>query len=146
MMRQTAAKVLKGIYDAWRVQDLDTVAGYLPSDFTHAVHIPTRVLHLGGLRAGKQSTLERLRLVIVEFDFLAFDARDVMFDKDHAAVEIPIRYRHRATGVPLEAVFANFWTFEGDRPVRLSEYHDVARIQAFSDTVAAVEASRPAVV
>jgi ketosteroid isomerase-like protein len=58
----------------------------------------------------------------------------------------PIRYRHRATGVPLESVFASFWTFEGDRPVRLSEYHDIGRIQAFANTVAAVEASRSAIV
>ena len=141
-MRQSAARTLKDIYEAWRVQDLDTVAGYLPDDFTHEVHIPTKVLHLGGLRAGKQSALERLRLVIVEFDFLSFDASDLMFDKDHAAVEIPVRYRHRETGVPLELVFASFWTLEGDRPVRLTEYHDIGRIQAFANTVAAVEASR----
>ena len=140
-MRQTAARVLKDIYDAWRVQDLDTVAGYLPDDFRHEVHIPTRVLHLGGLRAGKQSALERLRLVIVEFDFLSFDASELIIDKGRAAVEIPIRYRHRETGVPLESVFASFWTLEGDRPVRLIEYHDIGRIQAFSETVAAVGAS-----
>lgn len=143
-MRPTAAKVLKDIYDAWRVQDLDTVAGYLADDFTHAVHIPAKVFHLGGLRAGKKSAVERLRLVIAEFDFLSFDASGLMFDKDRAAVEIPIRYRHRETGVPLELVFASFWTFEGDRPVRLTEYHDIGRIQAFADTVAAVGASRSA--
>jgi ketosteroid isomerase-like protein len=145
-MRRGAAKVLRDIYDAWRVQDLDAVAGHLPDEFRHDVHIPTGVFHLGGLRAGKESALERLRLVIVEFDFLSFNASEALFDNGRAAVEIPIRYRHRATGVPLESVFASFWTFEGDRPVRLSEYHDIGRIQAFANTVAAVEASRSAIV
>ena len=32
----------------------------------------------------------------------------------------------------------------GDRPVRLSEYDDIGRIQAFANTVAAVELSRSA--
>jgi hypothetical protein len=139
-MRKTTTTVLRDIYNAWRIQDLEWLASYLPEGFSHAVYIPAKVHPLGGLCTGKQDALQRLRLIAIEFDFLSFDASKLMVDKHRAAVEIPVRYRHRETGVRLEAVFANFWTFEGDWPVRLSEYHDIGRIQAFAKTVAAVTA------
>jgi hypothetical protein len=38
----------------------------------------------------------------------------------------------------LETIIVNFWTFEDGWPVRLAEYHDVGRIQAFCATLAAL--------
>ncbi|HEV7462524.1 MAG TPA: hypothetical protein VGN85_01225 [Methyloceanibacter sp.] len=35
--------VIGDIYDAWRVQDLDWLASYLPDDFCHMIHIPTEI-------------------------------------------------------------------------------------------------------
>jgi ketosteroid isomerase-like protein len=46
-------------------------------------------------------------------------------------VEIPFHYRHRGTGTVLETTKANFWTLEDGWPVRLTEYYDVAELQAF---------------
>jgi ketosteroid isomerase-like protein len=117
---------------------LEWLASYLPDDFCHVVHIPTEIHPLGGPCHGKKATLERLRLITVEFDILRFDTSDLMMERNRAAVEIPVHYRHRATGVPLESVFVNFWTIEENWPVRLTEYHDIGRIQAFVKTVAAV--------
>jgi len=136
-MGKTAGAILGDIYDAWRTQDLDWLASYLPDDFCHVVHIPTDIHPLGGACHGKKAALERLRLITVEFDFLTFDTSDLMIEKNRAAVEIPVRYRHRQTGVPLESTFANFWTLEEGWPVRLVEYHDISRIQAFVRDVTA---------
>jgi ketosteroid isomerase-like protein len=133
--------VLSDIYDAWRSQDLDRLATYLPNDFSHVVYIPTEVHPLGGLCNGKQAVLARLGLIAAEFDFLRFDTGDLMIHKDRASVEIPICYRHRRTGIVLESRIANFWTFEEGWPVKLSEYHDVARIQAFTAKVAELTAA-----
>ena len=130
--------VISDIYDAWRSQDLDRLASYLPNDFSHMVYIPTEVHPLGGLCSGKKAALARLGLIAAEFDFLRFDTNDLMIHKERAAVEIPIHYRHRQTGVVLETKMANFWTFEEGWPVKLSEYHDIARIQAFAANVAAL--------
>jgi hypothetical protein len=38
----------------------------------------------------------------------------------------------------LETKIANFWTFEEGWPVKLSEYHDISRIQAFTASMAAL--------
>jgi hypothetical protein len=140
-MARTTATVLKDIYDAWRAQDLDWLASYLPA-VCHVVYIPTEIHPLGGACCGKTAALERLRLITVEFDFLRFDTSALMINRNHAAVEIPIRYRHRETGVSLESVVVNFWMLEEGWPARLNEYHDIGRIQAFVNDIAAVTPAR----
>jgi hypothetical protein len=60
---------------------------------------------------------------------------------NRAAVEVPIHYRHRESGAPFESTKANFWTLEDGWPVKLTEYHDIARVQAF---VAAHAGAHPA--
>ena len=130
--------IISDIYDSWRAQDLEWLASYLPDDFCHVVHIPTAIHPLGGLRQGKRAAIERLALIAQQFDFLRFDTSDLIIQKDRAGIEIPVRYRHRETGTLLETTIANFWTFEDGWPVRLTEYHDIGRIQAFSASLAAV--------
>jgi ketosteroid isomerase-like protein len=130
--------IIGDIYDAWRAQDLEWLASYLPDDFSHMIHIPTEVHPLGGLCRGKAAAIERFAIVAHQFDFLHFDTSDLMMQKDRAGLEIPVRYRHRETGVQLETTIVNFWTFEDGWPVRLAEYHDIGRIQAFSANLAAL--------
>lgn len=130
--------ILGEIYDAWRSQDLEWLASYLPGDFCHVIHIPTEIHPLGGKREGKEAAIQRLGLIAFQFDFLSFDTSDLMVHNNRAAVEIPIHYRHRETGAPLETVIANFWSFEDGWPVRLIEYHDLGRIRSFTANVAAL--------
>ena len=129
--------IIADIYDAWRGQDMDWLASYLPEDFCHVMHIPQDIHPLGGVSEGKAASIERFRLIAVQFDVLRFDTSDLMIQKNRAAAEIPVRYRHRDTGAQLETMIGNFWTFEEGWPVRLVEYHDVSRIKAFVDDVAA---------
>ena len=124
------------IYDAWRAQDLDWLASYLPDDFCHVIHIPTEVHPLGGISRGKAPSIARMGVIADDFDFLRFDTSGLIIQKDRAGVEIPIRYRHRETGTALETTIANFWAFEYGWPVKLTEYHDLDRLQAFNRTLA----------
>jgi ketosteroid isomerase-like protein len=73
------------------------------------------------------------------FDFVHFDTSEQLIEKNRAAVEVSTRYHHRETGAPFESTKANLWTLEDRWPVKLTEYHDIARVHAF---VAA--GSRPA--
>ena len=130
--------IIGDIYDAWRAQDLEWLASYLPDDFTHMIYIPTEVHPLGGLCRGKEAALQRLGLVALQFDLLRFDTSDLMIQKNRAGLEIPSHYRHKETGMQLETTIVNFWTFEGGWPVRLAEYHDIGRIQTFSANLAAL--------
>ena len=86
---------------------------------------------MGGTRRGKKEALERLQLIVEQIDFVVFDTRELLIEKNRAAVEVPIHYRHRESGAPFESTKANFWTLEDGWPVKLTEYHDIARVQAF---------------
>jgi len=128
--------IIGDIYDAWRAQDVDRLASYLPDDFSHMIYIPKEVHPLGGLCRGKEAAVERLGRIAMQFDFLRFDTGDLMIHRERAGLEIPIHYRHRDTGMQLETKIVNFWTFEDGWPVGLAEYHDIGRIQAFSASLA----------
>jgi ketosteroid isomerase-like protein len=132
--------ILSDFYDAWRAQDLDWLASYLPEDFSHMVYVPTEIHPLGGLCRGKAAVLQRFAIVAQEFDLLRYDTSDLMIQKNGAGLEIPSHYRHKATGLQIETMIVNFWTFEDGWPVKLDEYHDIGRVQAFTASVAALTA------
>ena len=53
-MAKTVRAILGDIYDAWRAQNLDWMATYLPDDFCHVIHIPADLHPLGGTCNGKK--------------------------------------------------------------------------------------------
>jgi ketosteroid isomerase-like protein len=67
-----------------------------------------------------------LQLIVAQFHFDEIDTSDLLIERNRAAVEVPIRYRHRETGVPFVSTKANFWTLEDGRPVKFTEYQDIA--------------------
>jgi ketosteroid isomerase-like protein len=134
--------IITDIYDAWRAQDLEWLASYLPEDFSHMVYVPNEIHPLGGLCRGKAAALQRWTVVSQELDLLRYDTSDLMIRENRAGLEIPAHYRHRETGVQIETVIVNFWTFEDGWPVKLAEYHDIGRVKAFSANLAALTACR----
>jgi hypothetical protein len=128
--------VLGDIYDAWRAQDLDWLASYLPDDFYHVMHIPAAVCPIGGPCEGKLQVLERWRAVVPQFEILRFDTSNLLINKNCAAAEITLQYRLRTTGDVLDTTKANFWAFEAGWPVKLTEYYDVAAIQPIAARLA----------
>jgi len=79
-----------------------------------------RVTHLtafGGVSRGKGPSIARLAVIADDYEILRFDTSGLIAHEDRAAVEIPVRYRHRETGASLETTIANFWTFEDGWPV-----------------------------
>ena len=130
--------ILNDIYDAWRAMDPEWLGTYLPDDFWHMVYVPKQVHPLGGLCVGKTAALQRFAIVAREYDLLRYDAGDLLIHGDRAGVEITAHYRHRPSGLQIETTIVNFWTFEDGWPVKLAEYHDVERVQAFTAQLAAV--------
>ena len=49
--------IIGDIYDAWRAQDLDWLASYLPDDFSRVIYIPFEVHPLSGLCRGKEAAV-----------------------------------------------------------------------------------------
>src|SRR5262245_20126418 len=139
-MPKKAAATIRQIYDAWLAHDIDLLERLLPENFSHTLLIPTEIHPLGGVLTGKEA-IERIRAVSNDFEFLEFDSSGLLAEVNRVAVEIPIRYRHRATGVSLETTFVHFWTFENGQPVKLTEYNDVVSMQEFMSNVARFSAT-----
>lgn len=135
-MTRTMETVLGDIYDAWRAQDLDWLASYLPDDFHHVMHIPVAVCPIGGTCDGKLRVLERWRAVVPQFEILRFDTSNLLINKNCAAAEITLQYRLKSSGEVLDTTKANFWAFEAGWPVKLTEYYDVAAIQPIAARLA----------
>ena len=118
--------IIGDFYDAWRDQDMDRMASYLPHDFAHVIHVPSELHPLGGARLGKAKSLARLAQIFGEYDCLSLEAKELMIDGDRAAVEIQMHCRHRESSTVVKATKANFWTLESGWPVRLIEYYVVS--------------------
>jgi ketosteroid isomerase-like protein len=130
-MPKTTAMILGDIYDAWRAQDIDWLASYLPNDFSHIINVPASIGPTADSCHGKKAVIDRWRAVMGDFEFLLFDTSGLMVERNRAAAEIPFRYRHRASGKLFEMTKGSFWTLEDGWPVRLTEYYDLAYIQSF---------------
>lgn len=124
--------IIGDFYDAWRAQDLEWLASYLPNDFSHAIYVPREIYRDGGECQGKMQVIERWRSIVPQCEFLRFEIHTLLIHKNRAAAEISFRYRHRETGVTLDTTKANFWTFEAGWPVRLAEFYKMEGIEAMS--------------
>lgn len=122
-------------YQAWRTRDLDRVAAVLADDFSHVIMVPATVHPLGGVSQGKAPSLARLRQIVDEFAFDAYEVEGLIAEGDHAAAQVHLRYRHALTGIVLDTTLGHFWTVRQGLVVTLVEYHDMGHVQAFSDQV-----------
>jgi len=128
--------VLDDIYDAWRAQNLDWLATYLPHDFSHRINIPPALHPLGGERQGKPAALERLGLIFAQFETKRFNTGQLTIDDRKATLEVNTLCVHRSTGVSLDIKKQHIWTIEDGWPARLEEYYDVGPVTAFLRSVA----------
>jgi len=128
---RTIGSVLSDIYDAWRAQNLDLLATYLPDDFSHRINIPPAVHPLGGERQGKTAALERLSQIFAQFDTQRLNTSHLVIDGDKAALEVETVCLHRPTGAYLDTTKNHIWTLEGSWPTQLDEHYDIDRFVAF---------------
>ena len=77
------------------------------------------------------SAVSSISTVPIRCGCIVFDTSALLIERNGTAVEVPIHYRHRETGAPFESTKAHFWTLEDGWPVKLTEYHDIERVQAF---------------
>ncbi len=130
-MSNSAQVILTDIYDAWRTQNLDLLATYLPDDFSHFINIPIEIHPLGEVRHGKSAVLERLGLIFQEFDTKRLEVSHIALNTNGVAVEVQTRCQHRESGALLDITKSNLWTLEDGWPVKLFEHYNLDRFRAF---------------
>lgn len=139
-MTDANRQLLETLYAHWRRQDVDGTVASLPEDWIHDVHVPPEILPLGGPRIG-QEAVERLRQLVDQFEFLAFEPGPIMIEGGFAALRPKVSYVHKSTQGVFATSMAHFWTFEDGTPTRLDEYHSVASILQLMKQMAAPDPS-----
>lgn len=130
-MTLPAQRLLTDIYDAWRAQNLDLLATYLPDDFSHFINIPPEMHPLGWVRHGKAAALERFGQIFEQFETECLETSHTALNAGSATVEVQKRCRHRESGEVLDMTKTDLWTLEDGWPVKLFEHYDLDRFRAF---------------
>ena len=81
-----------------RAHDLDWLASYLPSDFSHASNIPSEILSAGGARQGKAASLERLEEIFQGFDTQYLEPGEIVVSGNRAILDVETKCQHRSSG------------------------------------------------
>ena len=134
-MTLSAQALLTDIYDAWRAQDLDLLATYLPDDFSHFMNIPPEMHPLGWARHGKAAALERLGQIFEQFENEHLETGPIVLNTNSATVEVQKRCRHRVSGEVLDMTKTDLWTLEDGWPVKLFEHYDLDHFRAFMQSL-----------
>jgi len=140
-MTNSVEALLTDIYDAWRAENLDLLATYLPDDFSHFINIPTELHPLGEVRHGKAAVLERLGLIFEQFAVERLETSHFAINAHSATVEVRKCCRHRESGASLDLTRSDLWTLEDGWPVKLFEHYDLDRFGDFMRTAQARTAS-----
>jgi hypothetical protein len=128
-----AEAMLLDIYDAWRIQNVDLLASYLPKDFIHSINIPSEMHPLGGDRRGKTAALERLNLIFQQFDTKAFMPSPLVITASDATIDVQTTCLHRPSGAWLTTTKQHLWTLESSWPVSLREVYNLDDFRAFTE-------------
>jgi hypothetical protein len=131
MLLNPAKSNLVDIYDAWRDHDLDRLASYLPSDFSHHINIPVEMLAVGGLRLGKVAAIERLAQIFDSFDTQFIEPGPMRLDDIGASLDVQSHCLHRRSLAWLHTTKKHVWLLEDGWPVSLSEFYDLKEFEAF---------------
>jgi len=131
MLLKPAKTNLVDIYDAWRDHDLDRLASYLPSDFSHHINIPVGMLAVGGVRHGKEAAIERLAQIFDSFDTQSIETGPMNLDDIGASFDVRSHCLHRRSRTWLHTTKRHVWLLEDGWPVSLSEFYDLNEFEAF---------------
>ena len=131
MLLKPAKTNLVDIYDAWRDHDLDRLASYLPSDFSHHLNIPVELLAVGGVRHGKEAAIERLAQIFDSFDTQYIEPGPMSSTTSARASTCRAIACTGSSRTWLHTTKKHVWLMEDGWPVSLSEFYDLKQFEAF---------------
>jgi ketosteroid isomerase-like protein len=135
-MRARDRQVLEAMYASWAAKDLKAVLACCSDDIVFAIHVPPEVMPFAGETQGKAALAPRLQMILDDFDFLQFRPDFINDEGDTFHSQVHYHFRHKQTGHDIAGTMRHVWRVEGDKIVRLEEFHDTPRVRAFFDLLA----------
>jgi ketosteroid isomerase-like protein len=124
-------KVVSQFCEAWASGDIDGAMGFVAQHCVYTLFIDGELLPAGGETAGRDNIESGLRLLRGQFEYLLYRPRDINADGGNVRCQVEFMYRHRASGEILSGRFRLVMHVDGGVIVKVHEYHDRARVEAF---------------
>jgi hypothetical protein len=141
-MRSDPEGIVDAIYAAWAAKDLTGLMAYCGDDIVFTIHVPQDAGAFAGESWGRAAMLDRLQMIVDEFNFLRFEPGTPIIDGERVKVLVDFHGRHKASGQDIVCRLRHVWHFAEGRLVRIDEYHDGAMVRAFMNLARATAALR----
>jgi ketosteroid isomerase-like protein len=141
---RSAADTAEIFHQYWRVQDVDMAMTVVADDAEWHLHLPKSVVPYGGVSRGIDDIREGFFNVLAEWQYLKFEPKVVSIDGDDVRIAVDFLYYHLRGKETIGGSFRVNMQVRDGLIVRIDEYHDVARAEAFMNLVRAKIESEPA--
>lgn len=115
----------------WSVQDVEMTVAHVHDDLVYALYISEAALPYGGETRGKDNVRTVLYAILAEFDYLHYAPEIVSIEGEVIRVTAAFVYHHRRTGENLTGTKRMVFQLEDGLIIRIDEYHDAAKVEAF---------------
>jgi ketosteroid isomerase-like protein len=142
-MQPSNKLVVEAAYASWAARDLDATLSCFSEDVAFAIHLPPEVAPYFGVQQGRDQFALRLKLILDDFDFLAYKPIQITSHGISFHSQVRFHYRHKLTGLEYDGTMRHVWRVKGDRIVRWEEFHDIERVRVYFRLLAQASAVMP---
>jgi ketosteroid isomerase-like protein len=121
----------------WDAGDIEGVLALLADNAEYELHISKEVLPYGGLACGRADIGDKLRLMRADWEYILYRPFSLAADGSIVRFQVEFMYRHRESGQVLSGRFRLVMRVEDGKILRVDEFHDRAKVEAFMRLVRA---------
>jgi ketosteroid isomerase-like protein len=125
------ADVVRRFNTFWVAADIDSAIRLVAEHAVYALYISDDLLPFGGETAGRDNIAAVLRQIRRDYEYLLYRPLDLKPDGNEVRFQVEFMYRHLRSGEVLSGRFRHIMRIEDDLIVRVDEYHDRAKVEAF---------------
>ena len=129
--------VLHELYAAYAAGDLDAALGCCTDDVIFALNIPRNVVPFGGEAHGRGDVKTLLMRIAQDFETVSYRPGVITIDGVTGRAQVRYCFRHRESRLEIDGVMRHEIVFENGKVACVREYHDIERVRAFMQLVAA---------
>ena len=137
MLEWNPEYVLHELYAAYAAGDLDGALSCCTDDVVFATNIPHEVGPLGGEAHGRRALRDFLVEISRDFELVFYRPGRITIDSMIGHAQVRYCFRHRVSRMELDGVMRHEIVFENRKVACIREYHDIERVRAFMQLVAA---------
>lgn len=115
----------------WAFGDLTTAFSYVHDDAVYQLHLSGELVAIGGETAGKAYIEPAMRKIRDTFGYLVWRPSSIVESGEEVRVQLEFLYRHIPSGELLGGTCRFIYTVREGMIVRVEEFHDRAKFEAF---------------